>query len=190
MARTQFATEQLLQLLVELSHAAGLPVAAHAHGLTAIVQAIEVGVDTIEHCSGMTTSGMDLPDETLAVLAERGIAVSGIIPIRAGLELAGAPKPVQESLSRTGLTLKAVRDFRVDLIRRLHANSVLVVTGLDSGLNPGLGHGRLSTAFPMFIDAGLSSVTVLAAAHPKPPRSAGCPNERAESKPATTRISS
>lgn len=166
MARTQFGTEQLT-LLTELSHEAGIPVAAHAHGLTAIVQAIEVGVDTIEHCSGMTLAGMDMPDETLAGLAERGIAISGIIPVRADLKPSDAPKPVQEYLSRTGLTLEAVRDFRVGLIRRLHARGVSVVTGLDSGLNPALGHGRLVNAFPMFIDAGLSSAAVLAAATSK-----------------------
>ncbi len=166
MARAQFATEQLM-LLVELSHEAGLPVAAHAHGLTAIEQAIQVGVDTIEHCSGMTTDGMEMPAETVAGLADRGIAVSGIIPVRAGLQPADAPKPVQEYLARTGLTLEAVRDFRVDLIRRLHAHGVSVVTGLDSGLNPALGHGRLWSSFPMFIDAGLGSAAVLAAATSK-----------------------
>ena len=163
MLRTQFDTERL-RLLVELSHSSGRPVAAHAHGLVAIEQAIEVGVDTIEHCSGMTDGGMELPDATLAAMAERGIAVSGIIPIRADLEIADAPKPVQEYLSRTGLTLVGVRDFRVDMIRRLHAHGVAVVTGLDSGLNPGLGHGRPATTLSMFDDAGLSSAAVLAAA--------------------------
>jgi imidazolonepropionase-like amidohydrolase len=103
MLRTQFDTERL-RLLAELSHSSGRPVAAHAHGLVAIEQAVEVGVDTIEHCSGMTDGGMELPDATLAAMAERGIAVSGIIPIRADLKIADAPKPVQEYLSRTGLT--------------------------------------------------------------------------------------
>ena len=163
MLRTQFDTERL-RLLVELSHSSGRPVAAHAHGLVAIEQAVEVGVDTIEHCSGMTDGGMELPDATLAAMAEQGIAVSGIIPIRADLEIADTPKPVQEYLSRTGLTLVGVRDFRVDVIRRLHAHGVAVVTGLDSGLNPGLGHGKLATTLSMFDDAGLSSAAVLAAA--------------------------
>ena len=143
MLRTQFDTERL-RLLVELSHASGRPVAAHAHGLVAIEQAVEVGVDTIEHCSGMTDGGMELPDTTLAAMAEQGIAVSGIIPIRADLEIADTPKPVQEFLSRTGLTLVGVRDFRMDMIRRLPAEGVAVVTGLDSSLNPGLGHGKLA----------------------------------------------
>jgi imidazolonepropionase-like amidohydrolase len=163
MARTQFDAERLI-LLVELSHAAGLPVAAHAHGLGAIEQAVEVGVDTIEHCSGMTAGGMEMPEATLAGIAQRGIAVSGIIPIRSGLKPSDAPKPVQEYLARTGLTLEAVRDFRVNIIRRLHAHGVAVVTGLDSGLNPAMGHGRLTSAFAMFVDAGLPSAAVLAAA--------------------------
>ena len=163
MARTQFDTERLM-LLVDLSHAAGLPVAAHAHGLAAIEQAVEVGVDTIEHCSGMTADGMGLPDATVARMAERHIAVAGIIPISTGLKPSDVPKPIQEYLSRTGLTLESVREFRVDVIRRLHAHGVAVVTGIDSGLSPALGHGRLTSVFAMFADAGLSSAAVLAAA--------------------------
>ena len=134
---------------------------------------------------------MELPDATLAAMAERGIAVSGIIPIRADLKIADAPKPVQEYLSRTGLTLVGVRDFRVDMIRRLHAHGVAVVTGLDSGLNPGLGHGRLATTLSMFDDAGLSSAAVLAAATSRAAlRSAGWHNRKGGCNSATRPISS
>jgi imidazolonepropionase-like amidohydrolase len=44
----QFSIEEL-RLLVEQSHAAGLPVTAHAHAAAAVDQAVAVGVDGIEH---------------------------------------------------------------------------------------------------------------------------------------------
>ena len=46
----QFSIEELW-LLVEQSHAAGLPVTAHAHAAAAVDQAVAVGVDGIEHAT-------------------------------------------------------------------------------------------------------------------------------------------
>jgi imidazolonepropionase-like amidohydrolase len=67
-------------LLVDEAHAAGLPVTVHAHGLAAIEQAIEAGVDGIEHCACLTPSGMDMRDSLLEFLAQRRIAVCPAAP--------------------------------------------------------------------------------------------------------------
>ena len=70
---TQFSTEEM-RLLVERAHAAGLPVTAHAHSLSAVQQAIEVGVDGIEHCSCLTPTGPTVSDELLDSIVAGGIA--------------------------------------------------------------------------------------------------------------------
>jgi len=74
---TQFSTEEM-RLLVERAHAAGLPVTAHAHSLSAVAQAVEVGVDGIEHCSCLTPTGPTVSDELLDSLVAGGIIVGSI----------------------------------------------------------------------------------------------------------------
>ena len=49
-----------MQAVVDEAHAAGMKVAAHAHGASGIRQAIEAGVDTIEHVSLVDDEGIRL----------------------------------------------------------------------------------------------------------------------------------
>ncbi|WP_017975409.1 amidohydrolase family protein [Actinopolyspora halophila] len=79
--QSQFSAEDLA-LVVREAHAAGLPVAAHAHGTEAIAAATAAGVDTIEHCSwqGADDSGPDLRDEVAREIAERGTVVCHAYP--------------------------------------------------------------------------------------------------------------
>ena len=75
---TQFSTGEM-RLLVERAHAAGLPVTAHAHSLSSVKQAVEVGVDGIEHCSCLTPTGPTVSDELLDSLVAGGIIVGGAL---------------------------------------------------------------------------------------------------------------
>lgn len=59
-----------LRLLVDEAHAAGLPGTAHAHGLLAIEQAIEAGVNGIEHCNCLAPTGVETQDSLLLRLIE------------------------------------------------------------------------------------------------------------------------
>jgi imidazolonepropionase-like amidohydrolase len=52
--RVQLTVEEL-KAIVDESHRSGLKVAAHAYGETALMNAIEAGVDSIEHGIGLTT---------------------------------------------------------------------------------------------------------------------------------------
>lgn len=78
MWEAQFTVDEL-RMIVEEARAAGLPVAAHAHGTEGIAAAVEAGVDTLEHCSWMTVGpqgpGFDRQDEVAKQIAARGIAV-------------------------------------------------------------------------------------------------------------------
>ena len=56
----QQMTLQEMQAVVEEAHAAGMKVAAHAHGASGIRQALEAGVDTIEHVSLVDDEGIRL----------------------------------------------------------------------------------------------------------------------------------
>ena len=53
-------TRDEIAAVVEVAHAAGRKVAAHAHGARSIREAIEAGVDTIEHASLIDDAGIAL----------------------------------------------------------------------------------------------------------------------------------
>ena len=160
---TQFPDEQL-RLIVQEAHDAGLPVTAHAHWLAAIQQAVEAGVDGVEHCSCLTASGVDLPESLVDALAERQVAVGGVIPPPPAEFLRYAPPAVRQMMESSGMSAERVREVRAGMIRRLSDAGVPLVTGLDAGLNPWLAHGRLTRAIGLFADAGLSAAQALAAA--------------------------
>ena len=70
----QFTLEEL-RLLVEEAHGHGLPVTAHAHAAAGIEQAIEAGVDGIEHCTCLTADGVELSEDLMRRLRQREIVV-------------------------------------------------------------------------------------------------------------------
>lgn len=75
MWESQFHTDDL-KVAVQAAHQLGLPVAAHAHGLSSIRSAIDAGVDTIEHCTWLDGGMTPNHDEsTVADLVASGIAV-------------------------------------------------------------------------------------------------------------------
>ena len=79
---SQFGLAEL-RAVVDAAHAAGLPVAAHAHGTQGVSDALDARVDTIEHCSFMTADGVAEDPALIRRLAGSGITVSitgGTIP--------------------------------------------------------------------------------------------------------------
>jgi imidazolonepropionase-like amidohydrolase len=83
--RSQFSRTGL-GTLTGRAHTAGLPVTAHAHGVSAIEQAIDAGVDGIEHCGCLTESGIGGTDALLESLAARRIAVCPTLGSRDGTQ--------------------------------------------------------------------------------------------------------
>ena len=159
---TQFSTDDL-RFLVDRSHAAGLPVTAHAHGLPAVRQAIEVGVDGIEHCSCLTETGVDIGDDLLEELLRRGIVVGGAFGSPPADAIAKAPQAIRDMMKRMGTTAEGVRAIRLALTARMHGAGVTFVTGADSGINPFMGHGNLRVSAEFFVDAGATPAQALAA---------------------------
>ena len=72
---SQFGEAELAVALEE-AHAAGLPLAVHAHGVQAVRDALAVRADSIEHCTFFTADGVDAAPEVLAELAASGIVIS------------------------------------------------------------------------------------------------------------------
>ena len=73
-AACQFTLDEL-RCVVEEAHGLGLPVTAHAHALAAVEQAVEAGVDGIEHCTCLTADGVELSEDLVRRLREREVVV-------------------------------------------------------------------------------------------------------------------
>jgi imidazolonepropionase-like amidohydrolase len=147
----QFSIDEL-RLLVEQTHAAGLPVTAHAHAAAAVDQAVAVGVEGIEHASYVIRSTGGLPqahatEEQLAALAASGIAVCPTLGgFTAAALMVGAPPQVKQLLRDSGITPERVVERRMSLLRRMTAFGVRFISGSDAGIAPTKAHGGYAEA--------------------------------------------
>ncbi|MFV0307291.1 MAG: amidohydrolase family protein [Desertimonas sp.] len=152
---TQFSLDEL-RLLVDDAHAAGLPVAAHCHGVAGIEAALTAGVDSIEHCSFLDGDLIARPDPGLLErLAASGIALSITIGRRPEL-------PMPEILRANRPTMTATWG-------RLHELGAVLVAGSDAGINESKPHDVLPYALRDFDESsvplldGLRAMTSVAA---------------------------
>ncbi len=151
-------TQEEIAAVVEVAHAAGLRVTAHAHGAQSIKDAILAGVDSIEHASLAD-------DEAIAMAAERGVAFSmdvynGTFTAEVGEEL-GYP---EEFMRKNEETTEAQRI----VFEKAYAAGVPILYGTDAGVTP---HGYNGRQFEVMVDRGMTpmdairSATSLAAEH-------------------------
>jgi imidazolonepropionase-like amidohydrolase len=173
---TQFSADEM-HLLVELAHDAGMPITAHAHALPAVEQSVDAGVDCIEHCSCLTQKGFVLSEELLAGIADRDIAISGVLTPDPQMDLSQAP-PALQKLAAAGFTPQRIRELCDDRLRRLHARGVRIVTGIDAGLGPWAAHGNLHLGVLQLEDAGFSSTEAVAAATSEAARVCGLGHQK------------
>ncbi|HEV7979229.1 amidohydrolase family protein [Amycolatopsis sp.] len=152
----QFSLDEL-KLVVAEGHRLGLPVTAHAHGLTAVEQAIAAGVDGIEHCSCVTETGVEMSDALLGSLADSRILVCPTLGKTPG---AAPPPVVVEMMRRTGMTWEA----RLRLIGRMYEHGVRLVSGTDGGISTGKPHGILPFAIADLVGGGVPVAAALASA--------------------------
>ena len=139
-----------LRAAVEEAHRFGLPVAAHAHPVEAIRNALDAGVDGIEHCTFRTADGVYAPDELMDALVESGVAIGvlfGIAP--------SAPAPPPEILR---LLRASAEKFRL-----LWERGAVVVVGTDAGIVPQKPHGVLPFGVEELPGIGATPVEALRA---------------------------
>ncbi|WP_024756057.1 amidohydrolase family protein [Streptomyces exfoliatus] len=135
-----------LALLVGEAHAAGVPVAAHAHGTPGIAAAVEAGVDTIEHCTWMTAGGLDFREDVAEQIIERGIAVCPAV------------SPHWEMLPRIFGEDRAAAMF--DLVRRMAESGVVLIAGTDAGVQR-TGFDGLAQALGFYAHLGLPNSRII-----------------------------
>jgi len=159
---SQFSDEDL-ELIVDLSHAAGLPVTAHAHALVAVRQALRAGVDGIEHCTCLTAQGPVVDPALIDALAAAGIVVCGTAggDVR---ELGPPPPHIQALLDRMGLTADQVLGQRHAFFAQLYRSGVPFTCGVDSGIAPIKAHGSVPASIAVHVAAGIPLPDALAAA--------------------------
>ncbi len=151
-------TREEIAAVVEVAHAAGLRVTAHAHGAQSIKDAILAGVDSIEHASLAD-------DEAITMAAARGVAFSmdvynGTYTAEVGEEL-GYP---EEFMRKNEETTEAQRV----VFEKAYAAGVPILYGTDAGVSP---HGYNGRQFEVMVGRGMlpmdaiRSATSLAAKH-------------------------
>jgi imidazolonepropionase-like amidohydrolase len=144
-------TQDEIAAVVEVAHAAGLRVTAHAHGAQSIKDAILAGVDSIEHASLAD-------DEAVALAAARGVAFSmdvynGTYTEEVGREL-GYP---DEFMRKNFETTEAQRI----VFEKAYAAGVPLLFGTDAGVLP---HGMNARQFEIMVQRGMSPMDAIKAA--------------------------
>ncbi|MFM9583085.1 amidohydrolase family protein [Streptomyces caniscabiei] len=143
--QSQFTPEELAAL-VEEAHQAGVPVAAHAHGTEGITAAVEAGVDTIEHCTWMTSNGFDLRQDVLKRIIDDGIAICPAV------------SPHWQMLPRFFGEERAAAMF--DLVRHMAEAGARLIAGTDAGAQRA-GFDGLVPALSFYAHLGLPNGKIL-----------------------------
>jgi imidazolonepropionase-like amidohydrolase len=141
-----------LAALVDEAHRHGLPVTAHAHALEAIVDGVAAGVDGLEHCTFIDGERVNAPDDVVAAIVRRRIAVGatvGLVPV------AGALRPPP-------FLAKIMPDLMANLARLIREGAV-VVAGTDAGIAPIKPHGVLPHGLLHLAQLGMSPTEALTA---------------------------
>lgn len=141
-----------LRVAVEEAHRHGMAVTAHAHALAAVRDALDAGVDGIEHCSCVTDGGVHLPDDVAEALVRRRIAIGATLGLVPGSEPL-APPP---ELARIIPGVMAA-------YARLIAAGAVVVAGTDAGIAPVKPHGALPHGLVDLVRLGMPPLDALRA---------------------------
>jgi len=139
--------------IVDEAHALGMRVSAHAHTRAGIAQALDAGVDSIEH-------GSQLDEALAARMAEAGTRLCATLAIHEQIHLHGSERGVPaESLAKA----EALYEPRKRAVRVAKAAGVRIVCGTDSSsvLPFGLHAWELEL---LCRDAGLTPLEAIVAA--------------------------
>lgn len=129
-AREIQLAEEELRAAVEAANAGGARVAAHAHAVEGIRNAVEAGVASIEH-------GTFADEPVLRRMAERG---TSLVPT-----LSASPRPGDPTIEamppHIRKRLEETRQIHIEATRLAHRLGVPIAMGTDAG-TPGNHHGR------------------------------------------------
>ena len=137
--------------VVEVAHASGITVTAHAHGAQSVKDAINAGVDSIEHASLVD-------DEGIRLAAERNVAFSMDVYNGDWIDVEYRRQNMPEEFLRknTETTLAQRQNFK-----KAHEAGVPIVFGSDSGVYP---HGMNAIQFGYMVEWGMTEIEAIKAA--------------------------
>ncbi|MFB7287555.1 metal-dependent hydrolase family protein [Actinacidiphila glaucinigra] len=138
-----------LRAVVDEAHRLGLPVAAHAHGIQAIRDAVEAGVDSVEHVSFLTADGIVADSDLIDAIVAKGTFVS----VTLGLdpeEVERLPKPQADYVNAV-----------MDTYGNLHKHGANVVIGSDAGIGPAKPHNVLPHGVANLAGMGVAPLDAL-----------------------------
>jgi len=147
---SQFGLAHLRTVVAE-AHRLGRPVAAHAHGTHAILDALKAGVDTIEHATFLSPEGRDPSAHVLDLVASG----ASVIAVTLGC-LPGGPRPEPPVARRLAVARRTWA--------RLHQAGARLVTGTDAGVARGKPHDVLPYGLMAMVTLGLTTGEVLRSA--------------------------
>src|SRR5213082_4175590 len=135
--------------LVDESHRLRKKVAVHCHGDQAAREAIEAGVDSIEH-------GSFLKPETLTMMKKKGTFLTPTLMASEWImgKLANYPAALQEKA-------KAAFNARSEMFRNAVKMGVKISFGTDAAVYP---HGENAKEFKLMVDLGMSPIDALKSA--------------------------
>ncbi|MFV2178867.1 amidohydrolase family protein [Actinomadura sp. LOL_016] len=143
----QHYSDEELRAIVDEAHRRGLRVAAHTHGADAVRNAVEAGIDCIEH-------GFLIDDETIELMVERGTWLVPTTALADGMDVSKAAPELQAKAAE--MFPKARRS-----VLAAYKAGVKIAVGTDA---PAIPHGRNAFELTALVQRGLAPADVLRAA--------------------------
>ncbi|HUQ09818.1 MAG TPA: amidohydrolase family protein [Steroidobacteraceae bacterium] len=145
-------TREEIAAVVQVAHAQGKKVAAHAHGAASILMAIDAGVDTVEHASYLDDAGI------AAALKRGDVALSMDVYNGDYIDTEGRRMQWPEEFLRKNLETTQVQ--REGFTKAVKAG-VPIVFGTDAAVYP---HGLNARQFPIMVARGMTPMQAIQSA--------------------------
>ena len=166
-AHASYSREELAAA-VSAAHRLDVPVTVHCRGIPGIVNALEAGVDQIEHaCFERPDGSLSFDPELVRRMARAGISVTPTIQLyrdaQAHLEKKAADRGLTAAEEKRLAGLPGVIESKIEALRGFLAAGVTVVAGNDAGL-PYTGFGCLWQELDAMISGGMTAMQAITAA--------------------------
>ena len=148
---SQEMTEEEIKAVVDVGHAAGIKVTAHAHGAQSIKDAINAGVDSIEHASLAD-------DEAIEMASQKQVAFSMDVYNGSYIATTGREQGwPEEFIRKNDETTEAQRQ----VFTKAYKAGVPIIYGTDAAVYP---HGDNAKQFVVMIRRGMTPMDAIKAA--------------------------
>jgi imidazolonepropionase-like amidohydrolase len=161
-------SRQELGAAVSAAHALDVPVTVHCRGIPGIVNALEAGMDQIEHaCFELPDGSLRFEPELAQRMAHAGTCVTPTIQLYrdalAHLQKKAAAKGLNPTEQQRLTLLPGVIESKLESLKGFLSADVRVVAGNDAGL-PYTGFGCLWQELAAMTAGGMTAIQAMAAA--------------------------